>query len=197
MSEKTIAIKAQRVDEVADMFSNSVSAIVADVRGLTVAQADDLRSQLRNEGVSLKVIKNKILTRAAEKAGYQELSDLFKGPSAIAFSKEDVVAPARILKKFSGTADALELKGGVIDRKIADLDTINRYAALPSKETLLQQLLSEFQSPLRSFMYAVKAVAEKREADGETAETPAQETASDDSKSTKAEASDASTTENK
>ncbi|KGO32296.1 hypothetical protein Q757_01875 [Oenococcus alcoholitolerans] len=103
------------------------------------------------------------------------MNEVFKGPSAIAFSKEDAVAPARILKNFSKDAEALEIKGGIIDRKVTDLQTIDRYAALPSKETLLQQLLAEFQSPLRSFMYAVKAVSEKRQSEEGAADAPAAE----------------------
>jgi large subunit ribosomal protein L10 len=177
MSEQNIALKAQQVDEVAQLLKDSASAIVVDSRGLTVAQVNDLRNQLRAEGVSLKVIKNKIMTRAAEKAGFEELNPVFVGPSAVAFSESDAIAPARILKKFSDTADALELKGGIVDGKVVSLDEVNRYAALPSREALLGQLMAEFQFPLRSFMYAVKAVAEKREADGEVAEAPAVEAA--------------------
>ena len=77
MSEKAIAVKAQKVEEIADQFKDAASAVVVDARGLTVAQSTDLRHQLREEGVVLEVIKNKILTRAAEKAGYAELNDIF------------------------------------------------------------------------------------------------------------------------
>lgn len=168
MSEQAIALKAQQVDEVADLLKNSASAVVVDSRGLTVAEVSDLRNQLRAEGVTLKVIKNKIMTRAAEKAGFAEMNDVFKGPSAVAFSNEDAIAPARILKKFSDANSNLELKGGVVDGKVATLDDINRYAALPSREALLGQLMAEFQYPVRSFMYAVKAVIEKRESEGES-----------------------------
>ena len=84
MSEATIALKAQQVEEVADKFKSAASAVVVDVRGLTVEQANNLRSELRSEGVELKVIKNKILTRAAEAAELTDLNDLFVGPSAVA-----------------------------------------------------------------------------------------------------------------
>ena len=98
MSEATIALKAQQVEEVADKFKSAASAVVVDVRGLTVEQANNLRSELRSEGVELKVIKNKILTRAAEAAELTDLNDLFVGPSAVAFSNEDAIAPSRLLK---------------------------------------------------------------------------------------------------
>ena len=175
MSEKAIALKAQKVEEVAEQFKNAASVVVVDSRGLTVAQSTELRQQLREEGVSLEVIKNKILTRAAEKAGFAELNDIFVGPSAVAFSTEDAVAPSRILKKFADANEKLELKGGVVDGNIANLDDINKYASLPSREGLLGQLMAEFQFSIRSFAYAVKAVQEKLEEGGEAAATAAEE----------------------
>ena len=173
MSEKAIAVKAQKVEEVADQFKNSASAVVVDARGLTVAQSTDLRHQLRQEGVVLEVIKNKILTRAAEKAGYAELNDVFAGPSAVAFSADDAIAPSRILKKFADANEKLEIKGGVVDGNIANLEDISKYASLPSREGLLGQLMAEFQFSIRSFAYAVKAVQEKLEEDGTA--TPVEE----------------------
>ena len=170
MSEKTIALKAQKVEEIADQFKNAASAVVVDARGLTVAQSTELRHQLREEGIVLEVIKNKILTRAAEKAGFAELNDIFVGPSAVAFSSEDAIAPSRILKKFADTNEKLEIKGGVVDGNIANLDDINKYASLPSREGLLGQLMAEFQFSIRSFAYAVKAVQDKLEEGGEAAE---------------------------
>ncbi|GAO99190.1 50S ribosomal protein L10 [Fructobacillus ficulneus] len=165
MSEQAIAIKAQKVAEVADQFKNAAAAVVVNPRGLTVAESTDLRGQLRQEGVQLEVIKNKVLVRAAEEAGYAELNDLFAGPSAVAFSTEDAVAPARILKKFADGNEKLVIKGGVVDGSVASLDEINKYASLPSHEGLLGQLMAEFQFPIRSFAYAVKAVQEKMEAE--------------------------------
>lgn len=173
MSEQTIAVKAEKVEVVADKFKNAASSIVVDLRGLTVAENTDLRNKLREEGVELEVVKNNILRRAVEKADVSGLEDLFVGPSAIAFSHEDAIAPTRILKEFSDAVEALEIKGGVVDGKVASLEDINRFATLPSREGLLGQLMAEFQYPVRSFMYAVKAIAEKREA--EEGSTPAAE----------------------
>ena len=85
MSEATIAVKAQQVAEVADKFKNATSAVVADVRGLTVDESTKLRAELRGEGVELRVIKNKVLVRAAEAADWSDMNDLFAGPSAVAF----------------------------------------------------------------------------------------------------------------
>jgi Ribosomal protein L10 len=168
LSEQAIAVKAKKVDDVVEKFNNATSAIVVDYRGLTVAQVTDLRKQLRDAGVQMNVIKNKVLTRAAEKAGYADLNDVFAGPTAVAFSNEDPIAPAKILKKFSDSVDALEIKGGYIEDKIMSVDEINVYATLPSREDLLSMLASELQAPIRNVAYAIKAVAEKGD-DGEAA----------------------------
>ncbi|MDR3190754.1 MAG: 50S ribosomal protein L10 [Lactobacillaceae bacterium] len=164
MSEANIAVKATIVAEVADKFKAAASSVVVDVRGLTVEQANDLRKTLREEGVELKVIKNKILSRAADAADLSDLNELFVGPSAVAFSNEDPIAPSRILKKFADSIEALEIKGGVVDGNIASVEEINKYASLPDKDGLLSMLLSTLQAPVRNFAYAVKAVSEAKEA---------------------------------
>ncbi|CAK8054380.1 50S ribosomal protein L10 [Eupransor demetentiae] len=174
MSEQAIALKAKKVEAVADQFKNATSAVIINMRGLSVADSTELRHQLREEGVLLEVIKNKVLVRAAEKAGYAELNDLFKGPSAVAFSDEDAVAPARILKKFADESDAVEIKGGVVDGSIASLDDIAKYASLPSHDGLLGQLMAELQYPIRTFAYAVNALREKKEAEGEGSDAAAE-----------------------
>ncbi|WP_061776213.1 50S ribosomal protein L10 [Levilactobacillus senmaizukei] len=161
MSEQAIAVKAKHVDAVVDKFNNATSAIVVDYRGLTVEQVTDLRKQLRDAGVQMNVIKNKVLTRAADKAGYGDLNEVFAGPTAVAFSDEDPIAPAKILKKFADSVDALEIKGGYIEGKIVSVDEINTYATLPSREDLLSMLASELQAPVRNVAYAIKAIVDK------------------------------------
>jgi len=162
MSEATIAVKAQQVAEVADKFKNATSAVVADVRGLTVDESTKLRAELRGEGVELRVIKNKVLVRAAEAADWSDMNDLFAGPSAVAFSNDDAIAPARVLKKYADDIDALEIKGGFIDGNMASIEEINKYAALPDRDGLLSMLLSTLQAPVRNVAYAVKAVSDAK-----------------------------------
>ncbi|AVK61904.1 50S ribosomal protein L10 [Lactobacillus sp. CBA3606] len=165
MSKETVAIKAKEVEEVTAQLKSAVSAIVVDYRGLTVEQVTDLRKQLREAGVKMRVIKNKIMVRAAEKAGYADMNDVFSGPTAVAFSEEDPVAPAKILANFAKTADALQLKGGVIEGKVASLEEVQEYATLPSREELLATIANMLQAPVRNVAYAVKAVAEKGDED--------------------------------
>ena len=163
MSEAIIAKKAEQVAIVADKMKAAASIVVVDSRGLTVDQDTVLRRELRGSEVEYKVIKNSILTRAAEEAGLEDLKGLFVGPSAVAFSNEDVIAPAKILNDFSKNAEALEIKGGAIEGAVASKEEILALATLPNREGLLSMLLSVLQAPVRNVAYAVKAVAESKE----------------------------------
>lgn len=162
MSEATIAKKAEAVKNVNEMLTNAETAIVVDYRGLTVAEVTDLRKQLRDAGIKMMVIKNKILERAVEGTDYEDLKSTFVGPTAVAFSDEDAIAPAKILKKFADDHEALEIKGGFIEKKVQTLDKINEYATLPSREDLLSMLASALRDPMRKIARAVKAVADKK-----------------------------------
>ncbi|OUZ24588.1 50S ribosomal protein L10 [Enterococcus sp. 6D12_DIV0197] len=163
MSEAAIAKKSAIVDEVSAKFSAAASVVVVDYRGLTVDEVTRLRKQLRDANVEMKVIKNSILSRAAEKAGLEGLGEVFTGPTAVAFSNEDVVAPAKIINDFAKDAKALEIKGGIIEGKVSSLEEITALAKLPNREGLLSMLLSVLQAPIRNVAYAIKAVAEKEE----------------------------------
>lgn len=165
MSEASIAKKAELVDAVAEKMKAAVSIIVVDSRGLTVEQDTVLRRNLRESAVEFKVIKNSILRRAAEKAGLEGFDDIFTGPSAVAFSNEDVVAPAKIINDFAKDAEALEIKGGAIEGAVSTKEEIQALAALPNREGLLSMLLSVLQAPVRNVAYAVKAVAESKDED--------------------------------
>lgn len=161
MNSANVEVKKQEVAEVAQRFQESVSAVVVDYRGLTVLEATELRKKLRAEGMELKVIKNNILRRAASEAGYEDLVQVFSGPSAIAFSKDDAVAPARIVYEFAKNHEKLELKGGYVENKVVAVDKLAEVAKLPNREGMLSMLLSVLQAPLRNFAYAVKAIGEK------------------------------------
>ncbi|HGC6466905.1 TPA: 50S ribosomal protein L10 [Streptococcus agalactiae] len=163
MSEAIIAKKAEQVELIAEKMKAAASIVVVDSRGLTVEQDTNLRRSLRESDVEFKVIKNSILIRAAEKAGLEDLKELFVGPSAVGFSNEDVIAPAKVISDFAKDAEALEIKGGSVDGKFTSVEEINALAKLPNKEGMLSMLLSVLQAPVRNVAYAVKAVAEKDE----------------------------------
>ncbi|MFC3750468.1 50S ribosomal protein L10 [Paenibacillus sp. GCM10012306] len=160
---KVIQAKQDAVDVITAKFKGSVTTVVADYRGLNVSQVTELRKQLREAGVDFQVLKNTLLRRATAAAELTELDEVLTGPTAIAFSETDAVAPAKILNEFAKKNDALKLKGGVVEGRVIDADQIKALAELPSREGLLSMLLSVLQAPVRNFALAVKAVAEKEE----------------------------------
>ncbi|CAO1610114.1 MULTISPECIES: 50S ribosomal protein L10 [Brochothrix] len=163
MSQAAIEVKKGLVSEIQTKLENSVSTIVVDYRGLTVEQVTELRKQLREAGVELKVLKNGLVRRAATAANYEGLNEVLTGPNAIAFSNDDVVAPAKILYDFAKVNEALEIKAGVIEGNVVSAEEINTIASLPSREGLLSMLVSVLQAPMRNFAMLTKAVAEQKE----------------------------------
>ena len=161
-----IEAKKQIVQEIADKFKSSKSTIVVDYRGLNVAEVTELRKQLREAGIEFKVYKNTLTRLAAESAEITELHSALTGPNAIAFSNEDVVAPAKILNDFAKKHEALEIKAGVIEGNVATVEEVKALAELPSREGLLSMLLSVLQAPIRNLALATKAVAEQKEEQG-------------------------------
>lgn len=162
-----IEAKKQHVDEIAEQLKSSVSTVFVDYRGLTVAEVTDLRKQLREAGVQYKVYKNTMLRRAAEKAGIEGLDEYLAGPTAVAFTTEDVVAPAKVIAGFAKEHEALEIKTGVMEGSVISADQVNTVGSLPSHEGLVSMLLSVLQAPMRNFAYAVKAVGESKEESAE------------------------------
>lgn len=158
--------KQQIVTEIADKLKASKTVVVVDYRGLTVAEVTELRKQLREAGVEFKVYKNSMSRRAAEAAELADLNGSLTGPNAIAFSTEDVIAPAKILNDFAKKHEALEIKSGVIEGSVASAEEIKALAELPSREGLLSMLLSVLQAPIRNLALATKAVADQKEEQG-------------------------------
>jgi len=163
---KAIETKQQVVTEIAEKLRESKSTIVVDYRGLTVSEATELRKNLREAGVEFKVYKNSLTRRAAESVEMAELNEFLTGPNAIAFSNEDVIAPAKVLNDFAKDHEALEIKAGVIEGKLVSLDEVKAIATLPSREGLLSMLLSVLQAPMRGLAIATKAVADQKEEQG-------------------------------
>lgn len=158
--------KVQVINEIATKLRESQATVVADYRGLTVAQVTELRKQLREAGVEYKVYKNSLARLATAQENLSELDAHLLGPNAIAFSKDDVIAPAKIIADFAKKNDKLEIKGGVIEGKVVGAEEIKALASLPSREGLLSMLLSVLQAPVRNFALAVKAVSEQKEGQG-------------------------------
>jgi large subunit ribosomal protein L10 len=130
------------VEELHEKFAASKVVIVTDYKGLDVTALNSLRRKLRDAEVEYKVVKNTLLTRAADSTDAALIADSFKGPSAVALSYEDPVAPAKVLTDFAKENDNLEIKIGVMDGKVMDAAGIQALSSLPSREVLLAQVLS-------------------------------------------------------
>lgn len=158
------------VAEIQEKVKNSGSTVVVQYRGLSVGKMTELRRQLRAEGVEMRVYKNSMFQRAVEGTDYEELKADLVGPNAVAFG-EDAVAPSRILATFAKKNKALILKAGVVDGKYVNQDEVKELSSLPNHDGMISMLLGMFQSPIRSFAYAVSQVALEREANEGKEET--------------------------
>ena len=150
--------KQQIADDLRDRFSKSAIIVVTDYKGLDVAAMNDLRRKLRAEEVEYQVVKNSLLIRASEDNDVALIKDHFKGPSAIALSYDDPVAPAKVLAQFAKDNDKLEIKVGVMNGQVLEADAIKALAKLPSREVLLGQLLSALNAIPTSFVRTIAEV---------------------------------------
>ena len=156
-----IELKQPVVQEISDHIKDAQSVVLVDYRGLTVDEDTQLRKQLREAGVVYKVYKNTLMNFAFKGTDCESMCEMLEGPSAIAISKDDATAPARILSKFSKTAPALELKAGVVEGTFYDSDGIKVIASIPSREELLSKFLGSIQSPITNLARVLNQIAEK------------------------------------
>jgi large subunit ribosomal protein L10 len=159
---KVIAEKELAVSQIVESFKKSPCTIVTDYRGLNVAEITQLRKLMREAGIEFAVIKNTLARRATAKLDLTDLDQYLTGPTAIAFGKNDIVAPAKILSDFAKKNDKLNVKAGVVEGKVVDNERIKALSELPSREGLLSMLLSVLQAPVRNFALSIKAVSEKK-----------------------------------
>ena len=167
-----VELKQPVVQAIAEDIKDAASVVLVDYRGLTVAEDTALRKQLREAGVIYKVCKNTMMKRAFEGTDFAALDEHLEGPSAIAISKDDATAPARILCKFAKDAKALELKAGVVEGTVYDVAGLTELSKVPSREELLSKLLGSLQSPITNLARVLNQIAEQG---GEAA--PAEEAA--------------------
>ena len=172
-----VELKQPIVDEISGVIKDAQSVVVVDYRGLTVSEDTQLRKQLREAGVSYKVYKNTLVSRAVEGTEFESLRDVLEGPSAFAVSTDDATAPARILAKFAKTAPALEIKAGVVEGTYYDAEGMKAIASVPSRDELLSKLLGSLQSPITNLARVLNQIAEQggsADSAAETAEAPAE-----------------------
>ena len=147
--------KKQFVQELKQRLGKCCVAILTDYKGLDVQTMTELRAKFREANIEYQVIKNTMLRLASEGTDIEVIKDSFKGPSAIALSYEDPVAPAKILTEFTKTNDKLEIKIGVMNGKVLDFAAIKALSDLPSREQLLATLLSAMNGVPRALVTAL------------------------------------------
>ncbi len=160
-----VELKQPIVAEIAECIEGAQTAVLVDHRGLTVEEDTRLRRELREAGVIYKVYKNTMMNFAIQGTEFEALAPYLSGPSAIAISKTDATAPARILSKFAKTAPALEIKAGVVEGAVYDAKGMAAIASIPSREELLSKLLGSIQSPITNFARVMNQLAEKNAAE--------------------------------
>ena len=150
--------KEETVAELQETLSQVAALIVTDFRGLTVEEADGLRSEIKKAECQYRVIKNTLLKRAIAGTDLEGLADLFKGPSAIAFSFTDPVAPAKVIDKFASKSKHMVVKGGFLDGTMLDEGGVKNLATMKGKEELQAELLMTFMAPAQNFAALINAV---------------------------------------
>jgi len=169
--------KKEIVKELKDKLLATKGAVLTNYRGLTVAMDTKMRRKLREAGVEYRVVKNTMTRIAAHDAGIDGLDKYLEGPTAIALSVTDPVAPAKVLADFirENKLQVLEIKAGLVEGKVVDVDGVKALASLPPREVLIAQLLGTMQAPIAGFVrvlggvpsnlvYALEAIRKQKEA---------------------------------
>ncbi len=185
-SAKVLEAKKAQVAEVIDVLKEAQTGVIVDYRGLTVEEDTALRTKLREANVKYFVIKNTLLLRAAKEVGLEALEEALHGPTAIAVSSEDAVAPAKVIADYAKGNDKLEIKSGFMDGAVMTLDEIKTLAATPSFETLIAKMMGSLNSPISSLARTLQAIVDggkeipdliAEKAGEASAEAPAEEAA--------------------
>lgn len=174
MSTK-IEQKKQIVQEIKDKIDRAQAVVLVDYRGLNVEEVNELRKKYREAGVEYKVYKNTLMRFAFKDAGLEEFNNYLTGPNAVAFSYDDPVSAAKVTSEFAKEHDKLEIKAGIVDGEVIDVNRVKELANLPSREVLIAQVLGGLNGPISGFanvlqgtirklVYALNAIKEKQEA---------------------------------
>lgn len=159
-SEKILESKKAMVAQLKERLEGAQAGVLADYRGLSVAQDTELRNKLREAGVEYTVLKNSIINFAIRETELESLNSVLEGPTALATSKDDVVSPAKVLVDFAKENEALEIKGGFVEGKVISIDEVKVYAAIPSKEVLISKMLGSLQSPISALARTLQAIVD-------------------------------------
>ena len=159
-SQKILDEKKQIVSALSEQLKTAVSGVFVDYCGLTVEQDTKLRNKLREAGVEYKVVKNTLTRFAAKEVGFDELDPILNGPTSLALSMTDEVAPAKVIADFAKDNEQLEIKAGFLDGKVLALEEIKKLAATPNRETLLAKMLGSMNAPISNLVRTLQALVD-------------------------------------
>lgn len=162
MSVEAKQAKQVVIDEIKAKLEKAESAVVIDYIGITVAEADAMRKNLREANVDYTVYKNTLVKRAIEGTEYEPLADVLEGPSALAISYDDATAPARVLNEAIKSYKKMEFKGGVVEGEFLDKEGIQAIADIPSREVLIAKFMGSIQSPVSKLVRTFQAIADAK-----------------------------------
>ena len=157
-----VELKAPIVEEIKANLEGAKSVVLVDYLGLTVEQDTNLRRAAREAGLIYKVYKNTMVKRAIEGTEFADIAKDLEGPTAVAISKEDATAPARVVANFAKTAPKLEMKSGIVEGSYYDAEGIKAISQIPSREELLSRLLGSLRSPITNLARVINQVAEQK-----------------------------------
>ena len=160
-NSRIIEQKAGVVSEIKEKFSNAKSVVMFDYRGLSVAEVTELRRKLREAGADYKVYKNTLTKRALDELNIN-MDDYLAGPSAISFGTDEL-SIVKIINDFAKEHEALELKAGIVEGKVAGLEDLKRYAAIPSRDTLLTMLAAGLMGTVRDLSICLDLYSKEKE----------------------------------
>ena len=164
MSVENLKAKAAIIDEIKGKLEGAQSAVVVDYMGTTVEENTAIRKSLREAGVDFTVYKNTLIAKAIEGTQFDGLKDVLNGPSALAISKDDAIAPARVLNKAMKDYNKMSFKAGVVEGILYDAEGVKTLAGIPGREELIAKFLGSIQSPVGKFVRTLAAIAEAKEA---------------------------------
>lgn len=162
-SEKILQQKQQMVADLSEKLKSAAAGVFVDYCGLTVEEDTQLRNKMREAGIEYTVIKNTLTKRAANEAGYTEFDEILNGPTALALSFDDVVAPARVIAEFAKDHEIFEIKAGFMDGRAMSLEEVTALSKIPSKDTLYAMLAGGLNATISGLARAINAVREQKE----------------------------------
>ena len=148
------------VAELVEKLKSAQAGVIVDYRGLTVEEDTVLRTKLREAGVEYKVIKNTLTRFAIKEVGYEEMDEALNGPSSLAISATDPVAPAKVISDFAKTNENLTIKAGFLDGKVLTLDEIKTLADTPSREVLIAKIMGSMNAPISKLVRTLQALVD-------------------------------------